>query len=113
MIKFANVHGEVLVDDVTTHHSQSATSGLQLDSGGKHNYLIATTRTSSADVEINGKTIKLGTSSFLRVRGDQSWWDRHSEMWFKDLKRSVGRLWAHVAKDRREQDSGGGGGIRG
>jgi hypothetical protein len=62
MIGIWSVQGEVLVDDVARHYSQMATSGLELDSAG--DYLIATTRTSSADVEVNGKTIKLGTSSW-------------------------------------------------
>ena len=113
MIRFWRVDGEVLVDDRTRCQSRLATMGLELDSAG--DYLIATTHTSSASVEVNGKTINLGPRSFLRVRGNQSWWDRHSEVWVKDFKRAMGRLWARIERHPREKllGGGGGGGIRG
>jgi|SRR5208283_1265932 len=111
MTCIVSVNGEVLVDDALRKYSQMAASGLWLDATG--NYLIATTATSSATVMINGKMIILGPSSFLRVRGDRSWWDSHHETWNKDFRLFIGRLWARVANDPRDEDVNAAVGVRG
>jgi hypothetical protein len=95
MIIFMKVDGQVLVEDKKKQTRQLATSGMQLLSD-QGNYLIASTQSSSAELLVNGKTFFLKPSSFIRVRGDRSWWDRHSEMWCHDLRLFSGRLWTKV-----------------
>jgi hypothetical protein len=110
MIQIMMAQGDVLVEDKKKAYTQMARPGMMLDEGG--NYLIATTATSRAQIMVNGQLIKLEPSSFLRLRGDQSWWDRHTEHWRGDAKLFLGRLWARVAKIAPD-DAKGGGGIRG
>lgn len=100
MIKFSEVSGPVLVSDVERGYNQMAEDKLELDEHG--NYLIATTTGSSAKVSINGKSVALGSSSFLRVRGNRSWLDRHAEMWTSDMRVFLGKLWKRVAGDPRD-----------
>src|SRR5580765_8284103 len=58
MIRFSNVHGEVFIDDRWRDDRLMARDGLALDPGG--DYLVATTQSSSADVQAYGRTIQLG-----------------------------------------------------
>lgn len=113
MIRITTVHGDVLVDDKKTGHSQMARDGMALDAAG--NYLIATTATSRAVIAANGKVIKLEPSTYLHIRGDRSSWERHQETWTGHAKRFLGRLWARIDRSSRDPDAGvqGGGGVRG
>ncbi len=101
MIRIVVVRGDVLVDDASSHYSQMATAGLELPTSG--NYLIATTQNSSATLLLNGKAFNLGPNSFMRVRGDLTWWARHQQYWSRDVRLFVGQLWAKIAKDPREE----------
>jgi hypothetical protein len=114
MIRFVTVQGDVLVDDAKNQYSQMATSGLELDGTG--NYLIATTQNSSAQIHVNGKTISLDRSSFLRIGRDRTWVSSHYFSWQRDFRVFIGKIWSIVANDPRDPDPpayGGGGGIRG
>lgn len=104
MLKILAVHGDVLVDDASNHYSQPAQSGMVLNPCG--NFLIVTSFASSARILVGGQVINLQASSFLRIRADRSWWDRHRERWSKDTKRFLGRLWALVARDPRDRALG-------
>ena len=104
MIEITVIQGDVLVEDRMKGYSEMAWDGMTLDEGG--NYLIVTTPTSRADVTIDGKVVNLPPSSFMRIRGDRSWWERHKEQWSGDSKLFLGRLWARLARDPREQPGG-------
>ena len=62
MIRFSNVQGDVFVDDRRRDDRLMARDGLALDPGG--DYLVATTQSSSADVQAYGRTIQLGRFSY-------------------------------------------------
>lgn len=104
MIKFLEVHGEVLVEDVIGGYNQMAEAGLELSPLG--NYLIATTETSSAKILIHGHPLDLQKSSFLRVHGDQVRKDRHTALWGGNVKLFLGRIWAFIDNDNRWSDDG-------
>jgi len=110
MIQITTVQGDVLVEDAKKGYTEMARGGMTLDAMG--NYLIATTATSRVDITVNGEVVKLGPSSFLRIRGDQTWWERHTEYWARDVKKFLGRIWVRVARDRPDLGPGGGG-VRG
>ncbi len=112
MIQITTVQGDVLVEDAKKGYTEMAQSGMTLDTMG--NYLIATTQTSRADIMANGQLIKLGPSSFLRIRGDRTWWEKHTEsLTAGNVKLFLGRIWARLARDHPDLGPGGGGGIRG
>ena len=93
MIRFSNVHGDVLVDDRKKDDRRMAYDGLLLDPGG--DYLIATTQASSADVHAFGKTIRLERFSYLRVRAHASQGGKHNEIWSAPQTRYfLAKLWA-------------------
>jgi hypothetical protein len=108
MIKFLSVSGDVLVEEDAMRYTQMATPGLEL--GGAGNYLIATTQTSSARILVNEILFDLKPSSFLRVRGPRSWWDRHTEQ----VLNGLGRIWARIANDDKwDQGANAVAGVRG
>jgi len=115
MIRIQTVAGNVIVDDVKSGLRQMARSGMELDDRG--NYLIATAEKSSAEIIApNGQSISLKEKSFLRIRGDRTWLERHTIQWNRDMRTFCGRLWSRIAGDGRDPgDSGpsGGGGVRG
>jgi hypothetical protein len=57
--------------------------------------------------------MKLGPSSFLRVRGNRSWWQKHGEPFTGDVKLFVGKVWARVARERPDDGPNVGVGVRG
>jgi hypothetical protein len=93
MIRFTNVHGDVLVDDRKKDDRVMAHDGLALDPSG--DYLVATTQASSAEVHAYGKIIWLGKFSYLRVGGNRSLEGKHSEFWSApQTKHFLAKLWA-------------------
>ena len=111
MIQILIVQGDVLVEDANNGHTHVARNGMTLDATG--NYLITTTRTSRADIVVNGRLFKLEPSFFLRLRGDRTWWERHGYHW-TDTKLLLGRIWARVARIAPDYTPGGGAtGVRG
>jgi hypothetical protein len=115
MIRFLTVHGDVFVDDKRKGITQKATSGLELDET-TGNYLIATTKNSSAQLYAGGKSFTLGQLSFMRIAPDgRTWWDRHWETWGYDSKILLGRIWSLIDRDPRDPEPPGNAviGIRG
>lgn len=102
MIRFMMVQGHVVVDDVRNGYREMARSGQELDDNG--NFLIVTAPGSKADIMINGKTLSLGASSFMRVSRDRTWMGRHYASWTRDLKTFVGKIWYRIAGDKRDPD---------
>jgi len=93
MIRFTKVQGEVLVDDRRKDDRIMAYDGLTLDPAG--DYLIATTQSSSADVEAVGKVTRLGPFSYLRLGGGRSIEGKHAESWTaKTTRVFLARVWA-------------------
>jgi hypothetical protein len=93
MIRFNNVRGDVLVDDRRADDRIMARDGLTLKPDG--DYLIATTQTSSADVQAAGKITRLGPFSYLRVGPNRFALGKHSEYWAaRTTKAFLQRLWA-------------------
>jgi hypothetical protein len=93
MIRLTNVQGDVLVDDRKKDDRMMARDGLTLDPAG--DYLVATTQSSSADVQAYGKLIRLGTFSYLRVAGIRNVEGKHSEYWTaKTTRVFLARVWA-------------------
>jgi len=95
------VRGNVLVSNKKTQSEEMDFSGMELDSEG--DYLILKDEASTAELELNGRILKLPESSFVRLRGGQTWWDRHQEKWSKTFKLDVGRIWARIAGEPREE----------
>ena len=93
MIRFSNVHGNVFIDDRRRDDRLMARDGLALDPGG--DYLVATTQTSSADVEAYGKTIRLAPFSYARLSLIKMLEGRHNEYWWAPMtKVFLDKLWA-------------------
>jgi hypothetical protein len=93
MIRFTNVRGDVLVDDRKKDDRVMAYDGLTLDAAG--DYLIATTQSSSADVQTQGKVARLGPFSFLRLGVARRLEGKHGEYWTaKTTKVFLARVWA-------------------
>lgn len=111
MIQFIDVAGDVLCDNESLAYIQMARSGMEMDESG--NLLIATTASSYATILINGEKVVLRPSSFLRIRGESTWLDRHSETWKSDAKLFIGGIWKHVAGAPRDPGGGTVGGVRG
>ena len=92
MIRFSNVQGEVFIDDRRRDDRLMARDGLALDPGG--DYLVATTQSSSADVEAYGRTIQLGRFSYARLSLNRVLEGRHNEFWWAPLtKLFLAKLW--------------------
>jgi len=92
MIRFSNVQGEVFIDDRRRDDRLMARDGLALDPGG--DYLVATTQSSSADVEAYGRTIQLGRFSYARLSLNKVLEGRHNEFWWAPLtKLFLAKLW--------------------
>lgn len=100
MIQVTGVHGDVLVQDVKNQYMQMATTGMRLDPMGS--YLIVTTSASRAELLAGGGRVSLPPSSMMRIRGDRTWWERHSEAWSGDVKLFFGRLWAKIAREHKD-----------
>jgi hypothetical protein len=111
MIRITNVQGDVIVDDQKLRYRAPAHIGMTLSLNG--DYLIVTTPTSRAEFDIDGQPMKLGPSSFLRVRGNRSWWQKHGEPFTGDVKLFVGKVWARVARERPDDGPNVGVGVRG
>ncbi len=111
MMQITTVQGNVLVEDRKKGYTEMARSGMTLDALG--DYLIATTPTSRAQLMVNGQTVELPPSSFLRIGRGRTLSERHNESWTGDVKLFVGKIWARLARDYPDLGSGGGGGIRG
>ena len=93
MIRFSNVNGDVFIDDRMRDDRLMARNGLALDPGG--DYLVATTQSSSADVEAYGRTIRLGRFSYARLRLSKVVEGRHNEFWWAPkTKIFLAKLWA-------------------
>jgi hypothetical protein len=93
MIRFTNVHGDVLVDDRKKDDRVMAYDGLTLDPTG--DYLVATTQSSSADVHALGKMARLGPFSFVRVGSNRFVEGKHNLMWIaRETKSFLARIWA-------------------
>jgi len=93
MIRFANVQGDVLVDDRRKDDQFMAHDGLMLDPIG--DYLVVTTQSSSADVQTPGRTTRLGPYSYLRVGGNRLLDGKHNLIWIaRETKAFLARIWA-------------------
>lgn len=93
MIRFIAVRGEVLVDDRKRDDRVMARDGLALDPAG--DYLVATTQSSSAELQAYGKTIRLAPYSYLRVGGNRVLEGKHAEFWVaRTTKHFLARIWA-------------------
>src|SRR4026207_817485 len=93
MIRFSNVQGEVFIDDRRRDDRLMARDGLALDPGG--DYLVATTQSSSADVQAYGKTIRLERFSYARLSLSKVLEGRHQESWWAPRTKSFrSKLWA-------------------
>jgi hypothetical protein len=93
MIRFANVQGDVLVDDRKKDDQFMAHDGLTLDPLG--DYLVVTTQSSSADVHTPGKVTRLGPYSYLRVGGNRLVDGKHNLLWIaRETKVFLARIWA-------------------
>jgi hypothetical protein len=94
MIRFSNVRGEVFIDDRRRDDRIMARDGLTLDDGG--DYLVATTQSSSADIQAYGRTIRLDRSSYARLRPPSKVLEgRHNEIWWAPItKIFLAKLWA-------------------
>lgn len=104
MINIQLVHGDVLVDDVGNKRSEPARSGMTLKEGGE--YLIATAPNGRAEIMVSGKSFSLGPSSLIHINGTRTWTSRHAFTWKKDLKIIVGKIWALIDRDPRDEASG-------
>lgn len=93
MIRFSNVRGEVFIDDRRRDDRLMARDGLALDPGG--DYLVATTQSSSADVQAYGRTIRLAQFSYARLSAAKVLEGRHNEFWLAPMtKIFLAKLWA-------------------
>jgi hypothetical protein len=93
MIRFSNVHGEVFIDDRWRDDRLMARDGLALDPGG--DYLVATTQSSSADVQAYGRMIRLERFSYARLSLAKVLEGRHNEFWLAPMtKIFLAKLWA-------------------
>jgi hypothetical protein len=93
MIRFSNVHGEVFIDDRRRDDRLMARDGLALDPGG--DYLVATTQSSSADVQAYGRVIRLERFSYARLSQAKVLEGRHNEFWLAPMtKIFLAKLWA-------------------
>ena len=93
MIRFSNVQGEVFVDDLRKDDRVMARDGLALDPGG--DYLVATTQSSSANVQAYGRAIRLEPFSYARLNLSKILEGRHNEIWWAPkTKLFLEKLWA-------------------
>jgi hypothetical protein len=92
VIRFTNVHGDVLVDDRKKDDRRMAHDGLTLDSTG--DYLVVTTQQSSADVHAYGKMTRLGPFGYLRVGSNRLLEGKHNLVWIaRETKAFLARIW--------------------
>ena len=92
MIRFSNVQGEVFIDDRRRDDRLMARDGLALDPGG--DYLVATTQSSSADVQAYGRTIRLERFSYARLSLSKVLEGKHNEFWWAPLTKTfLAKLW--------------------
>ena len=97
MVRIVSVQGEVLIDDRQQNYMEPARAGMMLSMQG--DCLVVTNNMSSAQVEIDGKTIQLGPQSCLYLRPDgRTWWDKHGLAYGGDARLFVGQVWDWVVK---------------
>jgi hypothetical protein len=115
MIRILKVQGEVFVDDRKHGYMQPAQTGMVLQSDG--DYLVATDRTSTIRVEVNGKFIDVPPASALRICPDgRTWNQRHGLARGGAIRSWLGRIWFALGGGEHTlggDGPDGGGGIRG
>lgn len=95
MIRIVNIQGDVLIDDRKQGYIQMARPGMMLPDRG--DCLVVTNNTSRAQINIDGKLIRLEPSSYLRLRPDgRTWWDKHGLAPGGDARLWLGRIWAKM-----------------
>ncbi|HJY76151.1 MAG TPA: hypothetical protein VKE95_05930 [Burkholderiales bacterium] len=95
MIRFSNVYGDVFIDDRKRDDRLMARDGLALDPGG--DYLVATTQSSTADIQAYGRTIRLDRFSYARLNLAQILEGRHNLFWLApQTKIFLANIWALV-----------------
>ncbi|GEM_PF-4682817 len=95
MIRIMSVVGDVLIEDRARGYMQPAQLGMTFTD--TVDLLIATTNTSQATIDVRGTQVKLGPSSYLRLRPTgRSWWARHGLAYGGDARRWIGSIWAAV-----------------
>lgn len=93
MIRFSNVQGDVFIDDRRRDDRLMARDGLSLDPAG--DYLVATTQSSSADIQAYARTIRLERYSYARLSPSRILEGRHNEIWWAPMtKVFLAKLWA-------------------
>ena len=93
MIRFSNVRGDVFVDDRRKDDRLMARDGLALDPGG--DYLVATTQSSSTDIQAYGRTIRLEHFSYARLNLTKVVEGRHNLFWWAPkTKTFLANIWA-------------------
>ncbi len=97
MIRIVSATGCVAVDDRLRGMTMPAAPGLELANDG--DWLIATSKNSSAELNIGGSRFKLPPQSYIRLRPDRrTWWAKHG-IHADDVKLLVGKLWAMIEQE--------------
>lgn len=119
MIRFRTIQGDVIVLDLKNGYCEMARSGMELPESGKYEYVIVTTRTSSAQVEAADRTISIGQSKALLVAHNRIREASHNVEGSRGgIRLFLGRVWSRIhqalgGNDHWDEGGGGGGGIRG